>query len=472
MSIHAEYKTIDEGSFRFDEVKKHLDRYKAPAVISIGEDATRVVGRVDYDSETDRCVGFVLPLNEHSLPIVDSFIAVSFPVMEKMFYNHTIAKYAYIYMAQPLCITVLPVCLACLGIDNKFDAENVMARWKYIAEEFTKRNVAVISFGGDGDSRLMKCMKVSTSIVRTLSRSLSLNVPSNSFSPAIIPKDWRDWFHAETKTISYVQDTVHIAVKLKSRFLKPRIVLPMGDYTVTGDHLYALKAGFPKDLHGLRLKDINHKDKQNFQAVINITSAGHLLSKIPKANGTKCYVELIKFVMDSYLDNDLDPLSRVEKMWYAVFFVRYWRKWILLNHRYTLRDNFITPNAYIMCIELNAHSLITFLLTVRDHIKNDSCFLPWLLGSQCCEMTFRIARSMSSTFSTVINFGMLGLLRRLHRLHIQLTLQAECSEDIIFPRVIKHQQKVEKSIVKAVFFQRSLMIKHLMQFVKHKAEQN
>ena len=205
------------------------------------------MGRVDYDSETGRCVGFVLPLNEHSLPIVDSFIAVSFPVMEKMFYNHTIAKYAYIYMAQPLCITVPPVCLACLGIDNKFDAENVMAKWKYIAEEFTKRNVAVISFGGDGDSRLMKCMKVSTSIVRTLSRSLSLNVPSNSFSPAIIPKDWRDWFHAETKTISYVQDTVHIAVKLKSRLLKPHIVLPMGDYTVTGDHLYALKAGFPKD---------------------------------------------------------------------------------------------------------------------------------------------------------------------------------------------------------------------------------
>ena len=81
-SIHAEYKTIDEGAFRFDELKKHIDKYKAPAVISIGEDATRVVGRVDYDGETDRCVGFVLPLNERSLPIIDSFIAVSFPVME------------------------------------------------------------------------------------------------------------------------------------------------------------------------------------------------------------------------------------------------------------------------------------------------------------------------------------------------------------------------------------------------------
>ena len=39
-SINAEYKTIDEGAFRFDELKKHIDRCKAPAVISIGEDAT------------------------------------------------------------------------------------------------------------------------------------------------------------------------------------------------------------------------------------------------------------------------------------------------------------------------------------------------------------------------------------------------------------------------------------------------
>lgn len=295
----------------------------------------------------------------------------------------------------------------------------------------------------------MRCMKVSTLLMETLSRSLLLNVPSNSFSPAVIPKEWQGWFHGAAKTISFMQDTVHLAVKLKSRLLKPRIVMSMGDYTVTGDHLYALKTGFQKDLHGLRLKDINHKDRQNFQAVLNIASAGHLLTKIPKANGTKCYVELIKFVIDSYLDYDLDPLSRIENLWYVVFFVRYWHKWILLNHRYTLRDNFITPNAY-MCIELNAHALITFLLTIRDHVKNDSCLLLWLLGSQCCEMTFRIARSMSSTFSTVINFGMLGLLRRLHRLNIQLALQAESSEDIIFPRVIKHQQKTEKKYSQSV----------------------
>ena len=98
------------------------------------------------------------------------------------------------------------MCLACLRTDNKFGAENLMAWWKYLAEECTRQNFTVISFGGDGDStsRPMKCMKVSSSLTTTLSRSLSGNVPSNCFSPAVIPKDQQCWLHGETKTISYI----------------------------------------------------------------------------------------------------------------------------------------------------------------------------------------------------------------------------------------------------------------------------
>ena len=49
---------------------------------------------------------------------------------------------------------------------------------------------------------------------------------------------------------------------------------------------------------------------------------------------------------------------------------------------------------------------------------------------------------MNSMFSTVINFGMLGLLRRVHRLQIQSKLQAESSEtNIIFPQKQKHEAK-------------------------------
>ena len=46
---------------------------------------------------------------------------------------------------------------------------------------------------------------------------------------------------------------------------------------------------------------------------------------------------------------------------------------------------------------------------------------------------------MSSIFSTTLNFGMLGLLQSLHCLHIQLALQADSSEEILFPRRARHK---------------------------------
>ena len=436
-AIYSEYQVIDEGLFRFDQLKEHIDRYKAPPFVSIGEDTTRVVGRVEYDCATDRCVGFVLPLNSDGLPVIDAFVAVSFPTMENMFRKVSVAKYAYVYMAQPLWQNVPPFFLVCFGTDNKFCAEDLLPRWTYITNECSKRGITVLSFGADGDSRLVKCMKISSSFVPS-----SHSLPTNNLS-STIPTAWENWFHIPPINIAFVQDTVHLAVKLKSRLLKPNIALRMGDYTATGNHLQALTRKFQKDQHGLRLRDINHKDKQNFQAVINITAASPLLSEVPQSDATKCYVELMRCATNSFLDQQLGPLERIEDLWYVVFFMRYWRKWLILNKSFTLRDNFITSNAY-MCIELNAHALIVFLITIRDHVNNSKCFLPWLLGSQSCEATFRAARSMSSIFSTMINFGMLGLLRRLHRLHIQLALQANSDKEIIFPRVIKQQRKAQR----------------------------
>ena len=49
---------------------------------------------------------------------------------------------------------------------------------------------------------------------------------------------------------------------------------------------------------------------------------------------------------------------------------------------------------------------------------------------------------MSSTFSTIINFGMLALLRRLHRIHIQFCLESEAENTgIKYPCVDRHKSK-------------------------------
>ena len=153
-------------------------------------------------------------------------------------------------------------------------------------------------------------------------------------------------------------------------------------------HLRQIQHTFGKDQHGLREKDLNHKDKQNFDAVLHLSSESvlELLAVIPDAKGTKAYLEVIQCVIASFLDKKVDSVSRLEKAWYAVFFVRYWRQWLVLCPQYTLGNNFIITNAYV-CIELNAHALITYLVTVRDTLPANT-FLPWMLGSQSCKRIF------------------------------------------------------------------------------------
>lgn len=76
--------------------------YHTKYVVSISEDATRIIARIDYDSVSDRLVGFVLPCNDQGLPKVDSFLATTFESIQKMFESSQCSKYAYVYMAQCL----------------------------------------------------------------------------------------------------------------------------------------------------------------------------------------------------------------------------------------------------------------------------------------------------------------------------------------------------------------------------------
>ena len=75
--LSSEYCPIREGNFRFQELLQHLNSYSAPKLVSIGEDATRLISRIDYDNETDQLVGFVLPC-DNDLPVIDTYLAVPF----------------------------------------------------------------------------------------------------------------------------------------------------------------------------------------------------------------------------------------------------------------------------------------------------------------------------------------------------------------------------------------------------------
>ena len=120
-----------------------------------------------------------------------------------------------------------------------------------------------------------------------------------------------------------MQDTIHIAVKVKSRLLNPSIILPLGNNTAGGHHLNIIANVF-KDQHGFHLIDLDHKDRQNYDAVVHITSPAvlNLPSTIPDALGTKYYLLTLKAIVDSFLDREILPLQRVENIWFGVYLYR------------------------------------------------------------------------------------------------------------------------------------------------------
>ena len=313
-----------------------------------------------------------------------------------------------------------------------------------------KRDIEVVSFGADGDGRLLTSMRVMSKLYSYSSKKCNyISFDNDNSMLDLVPSAWKSWFFiAQARTVCFVQDTVHLGVKLKARLLTLSQLLSMGKHSAVASHLHLVQATFNKEQHNLRFKDLDHKDRQNFEAVNRIinTNVLALLDHFPDAKGTKCYLQLIKSVVDSYLNKQLDPLSRIKEAWFAVFFTRYWRQWIVSSKRYTLQYNFITLNSYI-CIELNAHALILLLMIMREKSISDGHdyhYCPWLLGSQPCEKAFRAARSMSSTFSTVVNFNILGLLRRLYKLQIQIQMESQSSNTgIIYPQDNSKQEDTE-----------------------------
>lgn len=64
---------------------------------------------------------------------------------------------------------------------------------------------------------------------------------------------------------------------------------------------------------------------------------------------------------------------------------------------------------------LNGHSI---LLMIEKNRQRNCKVLPWLYSSQPCEETFRYIKSMTTTQSTIVNYSLRDILRRLNRIQV------------------------------------------------------
>lgn len=156
------------------------------------------------------------------------------------------------------------------------------------------------------------------------------------------------------------------------------------------------------------------KDAMNYDRAEKLCSSGvYNLMNSEQELGTKLFLKMATCVNDAFVKSSSSPEERLHKSYYALFFCRLWRKHTVTTRGRTLKDDFLSSNAYT-CLEINVHNLLKFLVLTREMGKPE-LFLPFLANSQVCEELFRHFRSMSSTDYTTINFDILELLHRVRR---------------------------------------------------------
>lgn len=130
-----------EAILRSYELNIFLEERELEKVISLSEDATRIVGRLQYDSKSNQITGFVLPLHKtNGLPVPFSFPARDVSeIMQYFDEEHPISSNVNVIMAQSIGKKTSPAfCLLIFGSDNKYTYKDVCNRWEFIVHELKK----------------------------------------------------------------------------------------------------------------------------------------------------------------------------------------------------------------------------------------------------------------------------------------------------------------------------------------------
>lgn len=283
-----------------------------------------------------------------------------------------------------------------------------------------RHGIKLIGVSSDGDSRLLNAMK---SVMKFgLTPESNLELLTDDF-------------------LVCVQDTIHEGTKMRNRLLNSSIVLYMGEEIVSVVHIQMLIEKVSKEVHGLVCSDILPEDRQNYgscEKIMENRVIEALEAHVPDSKGTIMYLKLCKQITSSYLDDDLDPIERVYRIWHALYILRCWRMWLQSKeNEHTLAENFISSNLFL-CVEVNAHALVHLIIRLRSN-EQSNLFLPKHFASQPCESVFRQMRSMGTANFTKINFSLNELLHLIARVELSNKI-IHSQREIVFPRF---QSKLE-----------------------------
>ena len=424
---------IEECQFRYDKLEHHRKMFGHQIAVC-SEDSTAVIKKVSYDSSTNTFTGFSTPIRD-GIPKVGHFRTDSFDQLNNWFENEDKASLINVHMVQPLSASenhVSPFLLSVFGTNNNFTAIDVLRRWMWIYESSLKSNVRVVAFSTDCDARYLLAMRLATGFFANVVDNISSD--QTDMLEIDLPGEWTQWFFMKTRqTFFCVQDPIHLCTKLRNRILSKKASLLIGNEVVSTDVLMKLIESKSKLVHGLVKTDVEPKDRQNFRSCMKLSNEDVLvaLEDIEDSLATRVYLRILRSIVVAYIEDDTTIVDRLYHGWFTVFLCRLWRTW--LEHveeddiptRFSEKkkdDLFITIPAHFS-IELNAHTLLSICLLVRQKSLPLEALSMSNYSSQPCESLFRLARSMSGTFSSVVNFTTDQFLQRTAKLSVLSDLE-------------------------------------------------
>lgn len=390
-----------EGVFTFQDFAEEIKSDGGVPYVWVCEDDTKIVSALRYNVHEDTVVGFVLPTNSATgTPLIDFFKFTSIEDIKKRIEDTSFSSYAKLVSVRSLIPDSRPFILVIYGTTGGDKTENTVKRWDYIVEELEKLGIKVLGISSDGAPSFLRTMQINAGL------------PSESVE---CPELFSGFFFAKwsTKTPCYINDPTHLLVKLHCRLMKRTLM--MGEQLAGRGVLLELLRKHGKEACGITDSHLTEsKDAMNFDIAEKCCSERitNLLTE-PYQQATKVYLRLNSFIKSAYINRDTDPETRIYKAFYVALFSRMWRAQVLHNKHTTLKKDFLSANSYV-CIELNAHSLLLFLIKCRE-MEMPQLFLPYLASSQDCESFFRLFRALGTTFNTVINFNILELLHKARR---------------------------------------------------------
>ena len=200
------------------------------------------------------------------------------------------------------------------------------------------------------------------------------------------------------------QDWIHNGKKLINPLDSPVKTLQLGEDGAFHTHLGMIYNKYSFDQHGLKLEDVQQKDRQNWASAQRMCQRKTqdclvAMRNSPEAHrertlDTEMYLQICSDYIDIFAFQKLDLRCRIVLAAKVSFFFRLWKLWFAHgNHamgnnsvRFTARESFVSQQCFLD-VQISCH----FVVLLVKHFRDMYPHLPvplHLTGSDSCEKNF------------------------------------------------------------------------------------